>query len=660
MHGEKPLHPLEKGGCLEQTDAIKEAALQKPLADLTNNHLVRHRLRILIGDPKAKRKRKKPGEPKPGLLEDIIEGFAGGDKRRIARITIELARDLQTMSGMDNKAKAKALFAQHDHHDRVSKELAKKLAGVTDHKGKPVEITAGLIKKARIADDLAWICPYTRQIIEPADLVRINPRQLATHAAEKDHIIPRTSRLSDALEAQVITLSEVNGMKNARTALQFVKEYGGKPVDGLPNLYIRTESQFREFVSSLWPKSDPFVRARAGGRKVSDDEARCWRRKQLLLTEKWEEKDFTPADLAKTRHLVKLAAQQLERAFHDLPKGQRPSVISINGAVTAAFRDKTWKLIRELAAVHPEVKKAADEEEAAKQQGQDYNLKKHIREITTLHHAVDAIALGLVTSLLVPPGHGSLNNDLVRLIIKAKLTAKERSEFETLRHRLGLPKFYQWATQRCDDPKETRPTTGEGGVLCINELPRTLKQQLHARLQEFRVVQHVPADQGTLDTDETLYRVFDPQDKHPNSQRLLRWFEKLLATGQLKKLKKLPNPNDPTESLVLLVSRKRRGANEESDGKVLHDTGREWCWRYMVVAKDAVQGLPQDDKSGKLSALKAAKPLGKNFGVIRISLGGQVPKFEIIRPCRAYAQLKVFRKAHPGAEIELNPERQLD
>ncbi len=69
---DNPIHPLEEKGCLEQTDEIKRAAIQKELAEQTNNHLVRHRLRILVGDPKAKRKRK-PGEPKPGLLEDIIE-----------------------------------------------------------------------------------------------------------------------------------------------------------------------------------------------------------------------------------------------------------------------------------------------------------------------------------------------------------------------------------------------------------------------------------------------------------------------------------------------------------------------------------------------------------------------------------------------------------
>jgi CRISPR-associated endonuclease Csn1 len=53
------------------------------LDNQTNNHLVRHRLLIL--------KR---------LHEHLVQDYAGGDKTRIDRITVEVARDLQTMSGI--------------------------------------------------------------------------------------------------------------------------------------------------------------------------------------------------------------------------------------------------------------------------------------------------------------------------------------------------------------------------------------------------------------------------------------------------------------------------------------------------------------------------------------------------------------------------------
>lgn len=637
MHKDSPLHPLEKGGCLEQTDAIKEASIQKSMAELTNNHLVRHRLLILTGDQQNPSDKKR----KHGLLDHIIQEFANGDKKLISRITVELARDLQTMSGMTNEEKAKELGGKVGHHLRVSQKLAEMLQDERDENGRPIPISPGLIRKARIADDLgfhpehkSWECPYTGRFFTAADLFH--------RRFDRDHIVPRSQRLSDALEAIVITSREVNAEKGKRTALQFVKDMNRPENRAIKDrLNIRSEAQFRTFVDKLPTTGHP------------EDVRRKQKRKQLLLVEKWEEKEFTPGDLTKTRHLVKLAAQQLERAFHDVPKEQRPPIISINGAVTAAFRDKTWKLIRELAAVHPEVKKAADEERQAKEQGRDYNLKKKIRQITNLHHAVDAVALGLVTNLLVPFGHGSLNTDLVRLIIKVKLTAEERRRFEEMCHQFGLPKFYQWAADRCDDSEQKVPAAGAGGILCLNELPKDLKKEIQERLQEFRIVTHIAADQGTLDSDETLYRVFDPNDSHPTAQKIRRWFEKLLADGKLKKLKKLPDPNDPAETLVLLVSRKRRGTDGESSGKVLREVGKEWTWKYMLVAKNAIQGLSEKGDAGKLSVIKAAKPLGKNFGVAKISPEDGKPIFNIIRPCRAYAQLKKFKKEHPKAKIEL-------
>ncbi|MGO8699637.1 MAG: type II CRISPR RNA-guided endonuclease Cas9 [Limisphaerales bacterium] len=649
MQKENPLHPLEKNGCLEQTDAIKEASLQKALADLTNNHLVRHRLLILAGEQQAALCKKR----KEGLLDHIIREFANGDKKLICRITIELARDLQTMSGLTNEEKAKELGGRVDHHRRVSEKLAGLLERERDENGNPIPITPGLIRKARIADDLgfhaeqkSWECPYTGRFFTAAHLVH--------RLYDKDHIIPRSQRLSDALEAMVITSKEVNAEKGKRTALQFVKDMNKPEKRAIRDrLSIRTEAQFREFVNCLRPKSDPFIRARTGGQKVTDDEARCWRRKQFLLTEKWEDKEFTPGDLTKTRHLVKLAAQQLERFFDDFPKERRPPIICINGAVTSAFRDKTWKLIRELAAVHPGVKTAAAEEQLAKAKGEDYNLKKKIRKITSLHHAVDAISLGLVTDLLVPPGHGSLNNELARLIIKAKLTAEEHQQFEALRHQLRLPKFYQWTAGGSVAADQNQAVASTRGVLCLNELPKPLKKEIQDRLKECRVAQHIPADQGTLDSDETLYRVFDPNDEHPTSQKLRRWFEQLLKSGELKKVKKLPDPNDSSEPLVLLVSRKRRGAGEKTSGKILHDTGQQRYWQYMLVGKDAVQGLSRKGEAGKLLAIKAGKPLGKNFGVIKITKNGRKPVFNIIRPCKAYAQLNVFRQENPDAQIDL-------
>ncbi len=569
---EKPLHPLETGGCLEQTEAIKQAAVEQDLAELTNNHLVRHRLLILAGDEKAKPK------PKEGLLQHLIQDkdFANGDKCRIARITVELARDLQQMSGMTNKEKSKEMFAKLAHHEEVSADLAKELRDTNgnplrDANGRPFAASPGMIRKARILADLARNpskmkqCPYTGHTIEFNNLATPH---LQFGTADKDHIIPRSQRLSDALEAQVITFSEINRLKGQRTALQFIKDMN-KPENRhhKERFGIRTEAQFRAFRDSLWPLKDPFKRARAGGEKASDDEARCWRRKELLMKESWDGKEFTPADLAKTRHIVKLAAQKLEGGFSDLLKEERPPVIAITGAVTASFRDKSWKLLGELAAVNPAVKevlaKGAQEWEA----GKDFNPKKAVREITHLHHALDSIALGLVTSMLVPPRHQSLNGAIARFIVKGKLTVdKERgidevSAFRELCAKLGLPPFV-----RLDSKNR----------LHIDELAESLKTQIRTRLAEKRVVQHIPADMSGLKVDQTYYRaVFDRNEVSRVPQRIRRRLEakKRLIKILTLRLNRLSTKTDQAELVKSIESHHEElqwWLNSEKSAWVLH------------------------------------------------------------------------------------------
>ena len=644
---EGPIHPLEKGGCLEQTAEVKQSELNKDLAKQTNNHLVRHRLMILAGDPKAK------PHPKEGLLQHIINDFAGGDKRRIARITVEVARDIQEMSGMDSIAKKDKEREKLRDHKQVSEKLAAALidAGgkvLQDGNGKPL-MSAGLIRKARLLSDLKQQCPYTMETIEFVHLTAAHPR---FGTADKDHIIPRSQRLSDALEAQVITFSELNHIKDKRTSLQFIRDMNKPENKHIKDRFgIKSEAQYRTFVDSLGPKRDPFKRARAGGPRPTDDEARCWRRKQLLLTEKWEEKEFTPADLAQTRHVTKLAMQRLEAAFLDLPKEQQPPVIAVTGAVTAAFRDKSWKLWRELKAVHPEVKRVLDEGEELRKQGKDFNPKKAVRAITHLHHAVDATALALVTRLLVPEGHQSLNSDLARCIVKGRLTAEERTKFEALRHQFGLSKFYRWAAGRCDDESPHSAERGQSGTLCLDELPEWLEKMIQKELASKRVIQHIPADRSGLDCDATVYRVFDPHDEHPNARRLHRWFDKLVQDGTLTHL---PDPNDPKEPRVLLTARKRRNDTEGTTGKTLHDTGKEWRWIYLLKDKSSVHGLhPGNGKTGKLKALKAATLLGNNFGVAQITIPGHPPRYQTLRPRLVSKELKKIRKANPGATVEL-------
>jgi len=558
--------PKERHGCLVLTEDMQTRLDEKPLASQTNNHLVRHRILILAGDREAKPK------PMDGLLDDLLAEFADGDIRKIGRVTIEVARDLQEMSGKSNQDKRDIEFSKRAEHDHAAEKLAAIFANERSN-GKPIKINAGLIKKARIGDDLgwnkesrSWQCPYTDQKLEPRWLVL--PKNDRCRI-EKDHIIPQSQRLSHAIEAQVLTFASVNRWKDNRTAFEFIKEFGGQPVPGLNGVNLRTVEQFRAFVQSL-PVKGP----------SKADVMRKKKRKELLLTEHWSGDGFTPGDLTKTSHIIKLAAQKLCARFRELPEDQRPEVVYIPGSVTHAFRDKQWRLFRELGAVHPGVKaemekgddrfvlrysgdrftersankkrlyalgkkvkkaltsstgtplsegemKAADIalREALDAVGEPrlidliywgkttLNLKQAIRGITHLHHAVDAIAIGIVSAVLVPPRATGMHDTIARGIVKERLNADERREFEAIRNQLQLPKFYRWAKTRCDDPNRAHPAAGEGGTLCLDELSPETKKQIVAELKyarEHRVIQHIPKATRGLPAQLNPWRVVPP------------------------------------------------------------------------------------------------------------------------------------------------------
>ncbi|MEI9961638.1 MAG: type II CRISPR RNA-guided endonuclease Cas9 [Limisphaerales bacterium] len=262
------------------------------------------------------------------------------------------------------------------NHHSVATKLEKELEGKT-YNGKPIQISAGLIRKARIAEDLGWTCPYTGKTYDAIDLV--------SRQVDKDHIIPRSLRPSDSLDSLVITFSEVNRMKGQRTSWQFIKDEQSKPVDGMPNLSIVTLKRYESWVNGLeaWKGHD-------------DDKKRKKRRKELLALEKYEDKQsFVPRDLTVTSQLVRLGAQALKKNF--IGEQKQPVVVSLPGAVTGTVR-KGWDLLGCLELAAPQVKDA------------DGNIKNKtdIRDLTHLHHALDACVLGLASHLL--PNNGGLWN----------------------------------------------------------------------------------------------------------------------------------------------------------------------------------------------------------------------------------------------------------
>lgn len=438
---ERGIHPTEERGCLYRSEAIRNAQLHRAIDDQTNNHLVRHRLLIL-----------------ERLHRDILKEYAGGVASSVARVTIEVNRDLQKLSGKTAKQVAQDLGQRLANFKSVTKRLE------AAFEGQGIKITPGLIRKARIADDLGWTCPYTGQKYDEFDLLN--------RKVDKDHIIPRSERPSDSLDSLVITFSEINKWKGSRTALCFVEDEQSKPVPGLPNLTIKTLKRFKEDGEAL----ETF-------KGHDDDQRRKKNRKRLLQLRTYVDKEFTPRDLTQTSQLVRLGAQILQKAYAGSQKS--PVITSIPGGVTGAVR-RSWNLLGCLAAANPLV---LDENNEVK-------TKTEIRDITHLHHALDACVLAF-TSQFLPRDGG-----IWELLVKRRLNEAEQ----------------RLMRQRLHSMVQINGT----GEFRLADLPEGFKKQIRERLAERRVMQHIPKEMAGLRAEQNAWRVVKVENGEVHLRQRIR------------------------------------------------------------------------------------------------------------------------------------------
>jgi CRISPR-associated endonuclease Csn1 len=561
-------HPMDPDGPLYRSEAIRRAQLERAIDEQTNNHLVRHRLKLL-----------------ERLHADLLAEYAGGNPARVGRITIEVNRNLKELSGKSAQEQAKEQGQQTAQFRSVEKKLT------AAYEGLGVKLGPGLIRKGRIAEDLGWRCPYTGACFDELDLLH--------RRVDKDHIVPRSQRTSDSLDSLVITFSEINKLKGQRTAVQFVEEFQGQPVPGLPNLMIKTLGNFLRDVEAL----DTF-------KGHDDDKRRKKNRQRLLKLRDYVEKEFTPGDLTKTSQLVRLGAEALQRAYLDAQV--KPVIISLPGSVTAAAR-KSWNLAGCLAAANPNVLNPEDLDDNGKPR---IHRKTELRGITHLHHALDASVIAL-TSHLLPCDGGVWKREAIELLAKRRCNESEQRLLRAL---------LRW---NVSFTKEGEPK--------LEEIPNEMREELRARLAERRVVQHLPASLGDMVSDQTVWRLFDPADTHPNAKRLARW----LAAAEVE----VPAPDAKT---VIIITRKRKAPpkpGEEAKAKKgkFHE-GKTWEWYYTEAAKDALLGFAPsgDPAKAKLKPLKAVKILGDNFGI------ALDPEPTLIRPLHVWRQLQALRATNGG------------
>jgi CRISPR-associated endonuclease Csn1 len=149
--------------------------------------------------------------------------------------------------------------------------------------------------------------------------------------------------------------------------------------------------------------------------------------------------------------------------------------VSLPGAVTGAVR-KGWNVLGCLSLANPEV---LDE------QG-NVRTKTEIREITHLHHALDACVLAFAARFLPNPKNGRI----WELMVKRRLSPIERPYLER------LPSF-----KVTDD-----------GKFQLLDLQDKYKEQIRQRLAERRVVQHIPARMDGLRAEQNTWRVASISD----------------------------------------------------------------------------------------------------------------------------------------------------
>ena len=426
--------PREEGGCLYR-DATRVDPLAATQVDQeTNNHLIRHRVKILLR-----------------LLKDIVRDYAENNPAQVGEVTIELARDLKDLSGKTKKEIETDLRGRTAQHKKAAQMLAKHLK--IDER----LVSPGLIRKVRIAEDMGWTCPYTGMKYDIQDIVSKEDGENGN--VDKDHVLPRSQRATDSLSSLVLTFTEVNRMKGARTGLEFIRECGGQRVPGRENLEILTEKKYKEFVEKL---------------KVfghNDDRKRQKCRKANLIRQKSDEAGMTEGMLTRTSYITKIASRAIQGFFSKC--GRTPEVVSIPGRVTANLRMQ-WNLLEVLAGIDPRI---CDEH--------GLRLKQEIRGITHMHHAVDAITLGLAATLL------PRNGEFWAMLCKRRVTESEKSALRAL----GV-----FAFTVHNEPH-------------LIELPSWLRSSITDALAEQRVVVHQPRNKTGLKADLTTWGIVEENEK---------------------------------------------------------------------------------------------------------------------------------------------------
>ncbi|MBX7157969.1 MAG: hypothetical protein K1X66_06250 [Verrucomicrobiae bacterium] len=324
MQGKQPQRP---GGCLSLTPELRQAQFEMPLSFQTKSHWVQHRMLLL-----------------ERLVKDIVQTYADDNLGAIKKVIFKV----------DHPTKSSGFKPLPDLNENSESEewqrLMKKLQLDAKIKNCNVPITSEIIRKACIAEDLGWRCPYTGEKYQPIDLV--------LRKVDKDYITPDVKSFSESLDSLVLTFTEIHNWKGKRSGAKFVEEEAGKPVPNLPHLSITSPSNFKRFVENL---------------ETTDEDFR--HQQHIEMSERPRlVSEFSAFETAQSFSLTQIGARVIASVFHHAP----PPIVTLSQTVLEPVQ-KQWNLESYLAGLCPQVEK-------------DEN---NISRVTYLTRAIKACSQGL-------------------------------------------------------------------------------------------------------------------------------------------------------------------------------------------------------------------------------------------------------------------------
>lgn len=435
--------PWATGGVLYR-DATEEDPLPEEDIDReTNNHLVRHRVKILLR-----------------LLRDIIKKYAENNPSRVEKLFLEVARDIKDFSGKNQKQISSELAAIRRSHEQSAKRAAKDL-------GVSVEaINAGLIRKLRIAADMNFTCPYTGRLFDV--------EQIRNRTVDLDHILPRSQRQTDALDALTLTFNTINKLKSNRTALEFIREFGGQTVKihsaaGLDEVaQIRYEDEFVRTMKAFRPKD--FARRPKQEQRVIRE-----RQRKFLMLKAKEEEGMTAGMLTQTSAVMKLACRAVKGWFQG--RGcDSVRIEHIPGRITKEIRSH-YRLLDILAESDTRLLRTYIGLDGERHT--DTVPKGDMRRLTHMHHAADAVGILLAGMLMPTDGR-----------VWSLMAKRHHSEDE--RAFLAASGPFIWSVR---------------GEMSMKPLPLLTEQSIRQALGELRVVCYVSKRIGRTVLETTQWHV---------------------------------------------------------------------------------------------------------------------------------------------------------